>query len=95
MQQLFTRAFQRGGKFSFFSYIVSSKTSEPEDFPKVHPVIKHIFPRKRIPNVLLAGRLRHFLSNWQGITTDPIILGYVGDYKIAVLETPCQTHPLY
>ena len=37
---------------------------------------------------------KHFLGNWQRITIDSKNLGYVGDYKILLLETPCQTERL-
>ena len=40
-----------------------------DDFPNVHPVIKNIFSMKKISRVPLAGRLKHFLTNWQRITT--------------------------
>ena len=56
-------------------------------------MIKNIFSRKEIPNVPLAGNLKHFLSNWQIISTNSVILGYVGGYKIPLLETPCQAQP--
>lgn len=75
----------RGDKFKFFCNIVPRKTSE------LHPVIKKFLSRKEIPNVSLACKLEHFLSNWQRITAYLIILVYVGGYKITTLETPCQT----
>lgn len=48
-----------------------------EDFSSVHQVIK----------IFLQSFLKHFLSNWQRITTDLVILAYVEGYKI-----PCQRH---
>lgn len=53
-------------------------------------MIKKFLSRKEIPNVSLACKLEHFLSNWQRITAYLIILVYVGGYKITTLETPCQ-----
>ena len=44
-------------------------------------------------NVPLAGKLNNFLSAWQRITTDSVILLYVGGYKIPLLETLRQTQP--
>ena len=50
-QQLFTKAFQRGGKLKFFSNIVSSKI-----FPNAHLVIKDLIS-KEISKETFAGRL--------------------------------------
>lgn len=83
-QHLFARVFQRGGKFTLLSNTV--KPLNQEDFSNLHQAIKNIFSRKENPNVSLPGRWKHFLSNWQRITTNPVILGYVGSYKIPIGE---------
>lgn len=93
-QHLFARVFQRGGKFTLLSNTV--KPLNQEDFSNLHQAIKNIFSRKENPNVSLPGRWKHFLSNWQRITTNPVILGYVGSYKIPIGEalqdlTPCPS----
>ena len=49
---------------------------------KVHPLIKRLFLSKSIPDVPLAGRLKHFIGAWMRITQDPKILDTVKGYKI-------------
>ncbi len=44
-------------------------------------------------NCLIAGRLKHFLPNWERITQDPWILQVVKGYPIDFSETPVQVHP--
>ena len=38
---------------------------------KVYPFIKRLFLPKSIPDVPLAGRLKHFVGAWMKITQDP------------------------
>jgi hypothetical protein len=44
-------------------------------------------------NCPIAGRLKHFLPNWESITQDPWILQVVKGYPIDFSETPVQVHP--
>ena len=53
------------------------KLSRQEDFPNFLPLMKDLFGSKQIPNVPLAGSLKHFVMNWQKINSDQIILGHV------------------
>ena len=61
-----------------------------QDFPHVRPLIKNIFLKKEIPNVPPLGRLKFFVKNWQKVTTDPVILSYVEDYLIPLVEISSQ-----
>ena len=58
-------------------------------YPRVHPVVKNLFS-SRIPDIPLAGRLKHFLKNWQILTQDPEILNIVQGYRIPFLTEPKQ-----
>ena len=40
----------------------------------------------------LAGRLTHFLPNWQLISSNPDVLAAVVGYKLELTETPTQTY---
>ena len=44
---------------------------------KVHPLIKRLFFSKSLPDVLLTGRLKHFVRAWLKITQDPNVLNIV------------------
>ena len=63
-----------------------------EDFPNVLPIIKNSFCSKQIPNVskcVIRGSRKHLVINWQKITSDPIILGYVNTIiRDTFLELP-------
>ena len=71
------------------------KRLSQENSPNALPIKKNIFYSKQIPNVSLAGRLKHFvfIMNWQKITSEPTILGYVTGYKIPLSEIPFQNLP--
>ena len=60
------------------------------DLKFVHPVVKQLFVGKDIPNVPLAGRLRHFLASWKLLTRDPVILSVIEGYQIPFLCSPHQ-----
>ena len=64
-----------------------------EDLTQVHPAIKGMFHNGNIPNVPLAGRLKHFLLQWQKLTRDPQILSIVEGIKIPFLSKPFQGKP--
>ena len=44
---------------------------------QVHPLIKRLFLSKFIPEVPLAGRLKHFVGTWMKIRQDLKILDIV------------------
>ena len=62
-----------------------------QEYPKVHRLVKNLFPVKVEPGLPLAGRVKHFLKNWKQLTQDPSILEIVQGYKIPFVQTPHQT----
>ena len=76
--------------------ITKQQIREPLDAKPVPPVHSLISRRLKIdfqsiitPGAL-AGRLRHFLPNWQQITLDPAILDTVWGYKLEMTSPPIQ-----
>ena len=57
----------------------------------VHSLIKRLFLSKSIPDVPLAGRLRHFLGAWVKITQDSKILDILKGCKILFRSKPLQS----
>ena len=51
-----------------------------EDLRNIHPWVKSLFSARIVPNLLLAGRLNHFLEAWEILTKDPEILEMVQDF---------------
>ena len=45
-----------------------------EDLRNVHPWVKSLFSARKVPNLPLAGTLKHFLEVWEILTKDPEIL---------------------
>ena len=63
-----------------------------QDYPNISSSVKNLFMIKEIPrNLPVAGRLRHFLRNWECLTQDPQILKLVMGYRIPFLSLPAQT----
>ena len=65
---------------TFFSLDLNPEKPIQWESRKVHPLIKILFLSKSIPDVPLAGRLKHFVGAW--ITQDPKILDIVKACKI-------------
>ena len=61
-----------------------------EDLKNVHPWLKSLFYARKVPNLPLTGRLKHFLEAWEIITKDPEILEIVKGFKISFLKSPTQ-----
>ena len=61
-----------------------------EDLMNVYPWEKSLFSARIIPNLPLAGRLKHFLEAWEILTKDPAILEIVKEFKIPSLKNPKQ-----
>ena len=55
----------------------------------VHPLIKHMF-QTNVPDMPFAGRIKHFLPNWQKLSSDQVILNIVKGWEIPLLEEPVQ-----
>ena len=53
------------------------------------PLVKILFTGK-IPNLLLARRLRHFSKNWEKLTPDQDILSVLKGYVIPFLKVLVQ-----
>ena len=64
------------GSFNFLAILFPVRPLNQEDFPNVHSVIENLVSGKEIANLLLAERLKHFISNWQRIITEPVILHF-------------------
>ena len=60
------------------------------ELTRVHPVVKYFFSEKRILEVPLARRLKHFLSSWKTLAKDQNILSIVEGYKIPFNTVPHQ-----
>ena len=61
-----------------------------QDFPKVHHLVKGLFPVKNLSGLPLAGRVRYFLENWKKLTNDQAILQMVQGYEIPFNSPPQQ-----
>ena len=53
-------------------------------------LIKILFLLVQLPNVQIAGRLKHFVKKWQFLTKDQSILEIVKGYQIPFLSQPLQ-----
>ena len=73
---------------TFFSMDLNPEKPIQWESRKVHPLIKKLFLSKSIPDVPLAGRLKHFVGAWMKITQDPKILNIVKGYKISFHSKP-------
>ena len=56
----------------------------------VHPLVLKLFPKGKIGNFPLAGRLQYFLENCKILTKDPKVLECVSGLKIDFQEEPFQ-----
>ena len=61
-----------------------------EDLRNVHPWVKSLFSARKITNLPLAGRLKHFLEACEILTKDSEILEIVKGFKIPFLKRPTQ-----
>ena len=57
----------------------------------VHPLIKRLFSSNKVPNVPIAGRLKHFSKAWKKLTRNQSILDLVDGYVIHCQRTPFQS----
>ena len=63
-----------------------------QDYPKVHRLVKNLFPVKLSQSLPLAGRVKFFIKNWEKLRgKDPSVLEIVQGYKIPFTDTPHQT----
>ena len=63
------------------------------ELANVYPLIKRLFSKDMLTkavNILPAGRMSHFLVNWQKLTLNEDILSVVKGYKIPFIKIPFQ-----
>ena len=63
------------------------------ELANVYPLIKRLFSKDMLTkavNILPAGRMSHFLVNWQKLTLNQDILSVVKGYKIPFIKIPFQ-----
>ena len=65
---------------------------QEEDLKLVHPIVKRLFYKKVLPNLPLAGRLKHFHKNWDLVTRGPDILALIKGFKILFLSQHLQDY---
>ena len=66
----------------FFSMDLNSAKPIPWESRKFHPLIRRLFLSKNIPDVLLVGKLKHFVGTVMRVTQDLKIFDTVKGYKI-------------
>ena len=59
-------------------------------FCEVHLLVANLFLVK-IKQLPKAGRVKHFVKNWQRLTNDPMILDIVNGYEIPFILPPRQS----
>ena len=62
-----------------------------QEYPKVHHLIKNLFPVKISRGLPLGGRVKHFAKNWKKLTKDPAVLNIVHGYQIPFIDHSYQT----
>ena len=70
-------------KTTFFKEILTLVPREK--LPYAHKLVKRLFSLGQLPNVQLAGRLKHFVKKWQFLTKDQSILEIIKGYQIPFL----------
>ena len=76
---------------TFFNMDSVSETSLKWDLENVHPLIKRLFSSNKVPNIPIAGRLKHFSKAWKKLTRDQSILDLVDGYVIPFQRKPFQS----
>ena len=61
-----------------------------EDLTHVHPILKKLFSKQKIPKCAPAGRIKEFLPAWKLLTRDQEVLALVEGYQISLLMEPVQ-----
>ena len=70
--------------------ISSTDLLSQSGFCKIHPFVVNLFPVK-IRQLPSAGRVKHFVKNWEKLTNDPMILDIVSVYEIPFILPPRQS----
>ena len=61
-----------------------------EKLPYAHKLVKWLFSLGQLPNIQVAGRLKHFVKKWELLTKDQSILEIVKGYQILFLSQHLQ-----
>ena len=61
-----------------------------EEFTHVHPILKKLFSKQKIPKYALARRIKEFLPAWKLLMKDQELLALVEGYQIPLLMEPVQ-----
>ena len=61
-----------------------------EDLTHVHPILKKLLSKQKIPKCALAGRIKEFLPACKLLTKDQELLALVEGYQIPLLMEPVQ-----
>ena len=61
-----------------------------EDLTHVHPILKKLYSKQKIPKCALAGRIKELLPAWKLLTKDQELLALVEGYQIPLLMEPVQ-----
>ena len=75
---------------TFFSMDFNPEKLIQLESKKVHPLIKRLLLSQSIPDVPLAGRLKHFVGTRMKITQGPKILDIAKVYQIRFHSKPFQ-----
>ena len=60
-----------------------------EELTHVHPILKKLFSKQKIPNFALPGRIKKFSPAWKLLTKDQELLALAG-YQILLVMDPVQ-----
>ena len=63
------------------------------EFWKIHPLVVNLFPEK-IKQLPKAGRVKHFVKNWQKLTNNPMVLDIVRRYEIPFILSSRQSYQI-
>ena len=61
------------------------------ELENVQPLIKRLLSSDKVPNVPIAGRLKHFSKTWKKLTTDQSILDLLDSSVIVFQRKPFQS----
>ena len=61
-----------------------------QEYPKVHKLVRNLFPVRVSSGLPLAGRVKYFIRNWKRLTGDMAVLNIVNGYQIPLLDSPRQ-----
>ena len=61
-----------------------------EELTHVHPILKRLFSRQKIPQCALTGKIKEFFPTWKQLTKCEELLALVEGYQIPLLMEPVQ-----